>query len=231
MNRFLMIQILSFGLLGVGSTQAATIYSQTLPSEPIAAFGSSETLAVSQKSADNFSFSAANDKLIRSLRFIGGAGLSEPVADDFRVVFLEDAGGNPGAPLSGGELGIGPAFSRKPTGGQLLNGVITPFEYAINLPNAILLSPKVTYWVSISNSPLPSSGWAWARADGVLDQTTAATIGSIASGPWDTFTTGGMWFELNDHTIPEPSSQIILVLGLIAITVFGDRFSPKRSHW
>lgn len=204
------------------------VYSQVLPEEPGASFGSSDS-PISQKVADNFSLSGTNPITVRSIRFVGGSGLAIPPSDDFRIVFLEDMGGEPGAPLTGGDFSIGSAFSRTLTGGQLLNGVTIPSEYVVNLPGGITLSPNTTYWVSISNDLLPVAGWAWARAGGLFDQTTASTFGSIASGPWDTFVNGGMWFELNDQVIPEPSSFAILLLTLMATTLPRSRHYRRRS--
>lgn len=204
---------------------AAPIYSQVLPEEPSAAFGSNDS-PISQKVADNFSLSGSNPITVRSLRFIGGSGLANPVPDEFRVIFLEDAGGTPGLPLSGSDFNIGSAFSRTPTGGQLLNGVTIPQEYIINLPDGITLSPNTTYWLSITNSLLPNNGWAWARAGGVFDQEIASTTGVVATGPWTKgASSGGLWFELNDQIIPEPSSFVLLLLSLMATAI------PRSRHW
>jgi hypothetical protein len=203
---------------------AAILYGQTSPSEPTAAFASAD-FAIAQKSADNFLITGTEPVTVRSLRFIGGSGVDSAPTDDFRVVFLEDIGGIPGAPILGGDYNIGPAYSRQPTGGPTFgsrhpdgSGGIPPQEYIINLPEGITANPGTTYWLSITNTRLPNFGWVWARADGELDQTTAAAQGnaSIESGPWNTFVTGGMWFELNDHIVPEPSSLLILLSCFVA---------------
>ncbi len=229
MKRFFLLFVLGFGFIVTDPIKAATIYSQTTPEEPNAAFASSQFSPVSQKSADNFSINAFDSVEILSLRFIGGHGIADDVVDDFRIAFLEDVGGRPGAPLVGGDFHIGSAFKRSATGGDLLNGVIRPFEYLVNLPQAVEVNPNTTYWVSITNRPMPSSGWVWARADGELDQMTAATNGSITSGPWDAFATGGMWFELNDRIIPEPSSIGFLLIGLVSQLAIHSRSEPKRG--
>ncbi len=194
---------------------AAPVYSQVTPMDPIGAFASNDSLATSQRVADNFFIGGENPITIRSVRFIGGSGLSGPTLDNFRVVFFDDAGGSPGAPLSGGDFSIGPAFSRNPTGGQLLNGVTVPQEYVINLPNDITVNPNRPYWFSITNDILPVSGWVWARAEGTFDETIASVTDSIETGTWSTLVNGGMWFELSDHIVPEPSSLSLLIATLI----------------
>ncbi|QDT01222.1 PEP-CTERM sorting domain-containing protein [Adhaeretor mobilis] len=219
---------LAIGLSSAFNASAATIYSQTTPSEPFAAFSSAD-FPISQKSADNFLIDAAEPVTVRSLRFIGSTGVVTPTPDVFRVVFLEDAGGLPGAPLVGGDFDIGSPYSREPTGGPLLNGVTTPHEYIVNVPGGLVLSPGTIYWLSITNTPQPNLGWVWARADSELDQLTAATSGSVASGPWNTFETGGMWFELNDQTIPEPSSLLLLLASLCSTVVARSRQCNQAS--
>ncbi len=215
-RRLALLFVAGLGFAHVSSASAATIYSQTMPADPHAAFASHSAFDPPQILADNFSFDSPGSVTVRSLRVVGGTGLVESLIDDFRVVFLSDAGGMPGAPLTGGDFSIGPAFSRSPTGGPLLNGVTTPIEYAINLPSGMSLQPNTSYWLSVSNDPSPLSGWGWARANGVIDQSTASTNGSIEAGSWNTFANGGMWFELNDHNIPEPSTRAILT-SLIAL--------------
>lgn len=207
-------------LLCVGhanSAAAAILYSQTSPSEPRATFASFDDTTSAQRIADSFSIGGSDLVTVRSLRFIGGNGQLTVPSDDFRVVFLEDAGGLPGAPILGGDFDIGPAFRRQPTGGPTIggrgpgsSGGTTPLEYIINLPEGVSLSPETTYWLSITNSLLPISGWGWARAEGESDQTIASTTGSIESGPWNASESGGMWFELNGRIVPEPSLLVLL---------------------
>jgi len=191
------------------------VYSQVLPGEPVGAFSSLNAPGL-RKIADNFALNGPEPSTIRSLRFIGGAtGVPAPSPpDDFRIVFLDDNGGTPGTPLPGGDFAVGSAFGRKPTGGQLLNGVTEPYEYIINLASGIILSPGTTYWISISNDLLPDNGWAWARASGVLDPQTAGTRNDLIAGPWDTVTTGGMFFELDNQFVPEPTSMALFVIAL-----------------
>jgi len=201
----------------------APIYSQVLPEEPIGAFSSQEG-ENGQIVADNFVLDGPGPITVRSLRFIGGYGVRSPPPstppldalppDDFRVVFLEDAGGIPGAPIAGGDFAIGPAFLRTPTGGRLLNGVRNSIEFIVNLGKGISITPQTEYWITIVNNPGPDHFWQWARAAGVLDNQTVATTISIQAGPWNTFTNGGMWFELGDQIIPEPTSLIILLMGI-----------------
>lgn len=56
-------------------TWAAPIYSQVTPSEPTASFSSQDNSG-SQKAADNFVLPGTDPITIRSLRFIGGYGLT-----------------------------------------------------------------------------------------------------------------------------------------------------------
>ena len=226
MIRFLLFSAWSFTLVALYGdiSWAATLYSQIAPAEPTTAFASSEFSPTSQKIGDNFSIDAPNDVAIRSLRFIGSSGLGDAVQDDFRVLFFEDDTGLPGPPVPGGDYVVGQAFSRKPTGGELLNGILPPFEYAINLPQVLNLSPNTLYWLTIVNRPSPDSGWVWARADGAFDSQLASTQGDIVTGPWvHGSSSGGMWFELSDQVVPEPSSLLIVWTGLATITIFRRR--------
>lgn len=209
---------LAFGLSSGFNASAATIYSQTSPSEPFAAFASAD-FPISQKSADNFLIDAPEPVTVRSIRFLGNEGSETTPPDVFRVVFLEDAGGIPGAPLEGGDFDIGSPYSRLPTSWPVPTRLTNPLEYIINLPGGLVLDPGTTYWLSITNTRLPNFGWAWTRADGELDRLTAATFDSITSGPWSVFETGGMWFELSDQTVPEPSSLLFLLTSLCSLTI------------
>lgn len=209
---------------------SAPVYSQTTPAVPTASFASNDSYSTNQRVADNFSLIGSDPLTIRSLRFIGTSGPISQRSDDFRVVFLEDAAGIPGPPLTGGDFAIGSAFRRIPTGGELLNGVGVPIEYVINFPNAISLNPDTIYWISIVNDLLPTSGWSWARSNGGLDLTIASTTSDIITGPWTLgSSSGGMWFELNDQVIPEPSS-FVLVLLAIAASVLPRFLHPHKEH-
>ncbi len=224
MKRFACVIVVCLGLAYASNVPAAVIYSQAMPAEPHAAFASSESFPISQKIADNFAFDGDQDKVVRSLRFIGGSNTSDALTDNFHIVFLEDGGGLPGLPIQGGDFSIGQAFSSSPTGGQLLNGVTSPILYAVNLPQEVRFSPNTTYWVSITNSPLLSPGWIWARSQGTFDTRIASTTNEITTGPWvQGNSSGGMWFELNNHNIPEPSTLTFLLIGLFAAAVYGGR--------
>jgi hypothetical protein len=211
---------------GPDATQAAAIYSQITPSQPIGAFTSTDALDY-PKIADNFLLDVAQPTTIRSVRFIGGyiATMPPPITpplnalptDNFRVVFLADAGGSPGVPVSGGDFTLGAAARRNPTGAALLNGNQFPIEYALDLADGITLVPNTVYWISILNYPGPLYGWSWARATGVFDQQLAGTEGNMAAGPWAVYTAGGMFFALDDTNIPEPGSSTIFMIGLLVL--------------
>ena len=208
------------------AAQATVIYSQTTPAQPTGAFASTdEGRPTDQKIADNFSFGGPNPITIRSLSFIGGYGVTNPPPqtpplnalppDDFHVVFFADSAGAPGTPLANGDFMVVPSL-RTPTGGPLLNGLETPIAFVLDLGTGVTLNPATIYWVSIVNNPGPSYSWAWARANGVLDQQVASTYGEISSGPWQiTFNTGGMFFELSNNNVPEPDS-----VALCAVAAF-----------
>jgi hypothetical protein len=218
------------------TVRAEAIYSQTVPSSPTGASSSNDAgTATDQKVADNFLLNGPGPATIRSLRFIGGYGLTTPPpqtppldavpTDNFRVLFLTDSAGVPGLPVAGGDFQVGLPIRRTPTGGPLLNGVYTPFEYVIDLSSGITLSPSTTYWMSIVNSPGSNYFWGWARAAGVLDQKVASTFGDPTTGSWTVFTTGGMYFELNDENVPEPGAfRIFLSAG------FGVWWLRLRRH-
>jgi hypothetical protein len=199
---------------------AAVLYSQVTPAEPIGAYSSVDIPSVGQKIADNFVIDAAGPFIIRSLRFIGSYGMRNPPpltpplnalpGDSFRVVFLGDIGNGPGMPLESGDFAIGAAIRRTPTGGPLLNGITTPMEFVVDLGNGIELNPLTKYWLSITNNPGAEYGWSWARANGVLDSLVAATFEDIDTGAWTVGSHGGMWFELSDQNIPEPTTYVML---------------------
>jgi hypothetical protein len=221
--------------------RAGVIYSQTTPSQPTGAYSSNDAGSpTNQKVADNFLLSGPGPVTIRSLRFIGGYGVRNPPPpstppldalpdDDFGVVFFADSGGVPGVPLAGGDFQVGAAVRRTPTGGPLLNALLTPIEYSIDLGAGISLSPGSVYWVSIVDNPGNSYFWAWARAGGVFDQQVAATLGDVSIGPWNVSTSGGMFFELSDNNVPEPESFGILLAGTCGMWFV--RSSRRAKHW
>jgi hypothetical protein len=210
------------GIAFVRRVQADVIYSQTTPSQPLGAFSSNDRPTY-QKIADNFLFNGSAPVTIRSLRFIGGYGVTNPPpqtpplnalpTDNFRIVFFADSAGAPSFPLNGGNFNVGVPVDRTATGGPLLNGVVTPIEYSVDFGAGISLSPGAIYWMSIVNDPEADYFWAWARAGGVYDQQTAGTVGDITGGPWSIVTNGGMWFELSDSNVPEPSSFGVFLAG------------------
>ena len=115
-----------------------------------------------------------------------------------------------------------------PTGGSLLNGTLTPFEYVIDLADGISLDPGTDYWISVMNDPGPDHFWRWARADGILDNQTAATFDDVSTGPWNVFVNGGMFFELNNENIPEPTSlQILSIFALTTLLIRKRRSYPE----
>jgi hypothetical protein len=105
-----------------------------------------------------------------------------------------------------------------------LNGVYFPIEYVFNLGNGIVVSPDTVYWLAITNDAGPVHGWLWARAFGQYDQLTAATFDGIATGPWNVYGSGGMYFELNDQFIPEPTAFELF------LTVFLGAASVRRLY-
>lgn len=221
-------------LAPVQYVNSAPVYSQVLPSEPVGAFTSINT-ATAQKVADNFLLEGIGQITIRSLRFLGGYGVNSTPPftppldalppDNFRIVFLEDTAGGPGMPITEDDFSITSAFSRTPTGGQLLNGLFNPIEYVVDLGNGLTLNQGTVYWISVSNAPGPDHGWAWARAEGVLDMQLASTNSDVTTGPWIVGTSSGMWFELDDQNIPEPKSLIILATALFLIAL------RRSSRW
>lgn len=224
------IALICVFILGSGPTaQAATIFSQTTPEEPFSAYASHNSFEPPQYIADSFSFEAPSPKTVRSLRFIGGSGDVGDLPDDFHVVFLNDAGGHPGMPLQGGDYVIGSASNRFPTGAQLLGGITTPQEYVINLPVGITLSPNTVYWLSISNDLSAVSGWVWARAFGDFDRAIASTEGTIEGGAWKIHEVEGMWFELYDVNVPEPSTFTLLAMAAIAPIMIRRGIAPKAA--
>ncbi len=232
MSRLLCVILVGLGLAHACSARAATIYSQTTPAEPAAAFSSND-LQDAQKVADSFVLSGMEPLTIRSLRFIGGYTVRNPPPstppfdsiprDNFRIVFLEGENGIPEVIVPGADFLIDSAFQRRAIEGSVLNGFIRPIEYSVNLNEGLTLSPFREYWVTIMNDPGPDHSWQWARAVGVHDSITASTRGNVLTGPWDTFANGGMWFELNDHNIPEPYTLTFLLIGLFATAGYGGR--------
>ncbi len=232
-RRFFMVVLLS--CLGhITPTYGATVFSQAAPPDPSAAFNS-DVSSGGQKIADNFALAGSEAITVRSIRFIGGFGNTAPPpstpgldslpSDAIRVIFFEDAAGLPGEPLNGGDFTLANVVSRVPTGGPLLNSVYEPIEYGVNLGDGIALEPSTAYWVSITNEPSDSFFWVWARANGVVfDSKLASTMDSVTAGNWVAGGSGGgMWFELNDHNIPEPSTLTLLLISVFASAGCGGR--------
>lgn len=219
------IQHLLLICIAIGCVRSAAvaevIYKQTAPENPTADFTSID-IPGRQKVADNFVIEGGTPTTARSIRFIGGYGVNSPPPftppfdalpeDSFNVVFLGDDNGSPGTVIE--DFRVQAVFRRRPTDGPLLGGMLSPVEYLIDLGEGVPLSPKVEYWISISNDPGPNHGWGWASAFGDFDQNLASTFNSVESGPWNVFQSGGMWFELSSRNIPEPSGVLLLVTAI-----------------
>ncbi|QDS99454.1 hypothetical protein HG15A2_27770 [Adhaeretor mobilis] len=211
---------LCFDLTSQNISQAATVYSQTNPDEPRRSFSS----GTSQIVADNFVLTGSSQNVVRSLRFVGGYGLTMPPPltppldslpnDDFRVIFFEDAGGGPGVPVVNGDFSSPEVVVRTPRSGPLLNGIYNPIEYWLDLGEGIALSTSAVYWLSISNDAGDEHFWGWARGNYSYDANLASTFDSVESGPWQVGSGGGMWFELNNVNVPEPASHVLLSIAL-----------------
>ncbi len=218
----LRIAFYAIAAFSAAGASAATLYSQTTPDEPIGAF-SSQDMTSGQIIADNFSLSSASTVNVRSIRVIGaatGTSISQST-DIFRVVFFEDSNGLPGDTVEGGNFSEGVLSTRIPTEGQRLNGRNVPIEYSIDLADGVLLNPSTVYWISIMNDPEPRDGWLWARANGTFDSqiaTVRSTSGEFTGLPWvEGASSGGMWFELSDQNVPEPSSLLLITTSLAMI--------------
>jgi hypothetical protein len=219
--------------------RAAVIYSQVGPASPIGAYSSNDSgNATDQKIADNFVVNTPGPTSVRLLRFIGGYGVRNPPPstpplnalppDNFRVVFFADSAGAPGLPLVGGDFHVGAPVQRTPTGGPMLNGIVMPLEYFVDLGAGITMSPSTVYWMSIVNNPGANYSWAWANTAGAYDQRVAGTLGDILVGPWNVSSGGGMYFELSDSNIPEPTSFGVFLAGVFGIWCIRLTARPKR---
>lgn len=216
-----LLWLVAFTSLCVGQLRAAVLYSQIDSSAPTTALGSNDLGSASpttQKVADDFVVNASGPYTIRSLQFIGGYPLQvAPIpTDDFHIVFFSSAPvGVPEFPIAGGDF-HGVVVQRTATGGPLLNGIYTPFEYTVDLGAGITLSPAKIYCMVLMDNCGPNSFWEWARTStGVADQQVAETLGNISGHLWDTLHTGGMSFALSDNNVPEPSFfSLLTVLGV-----------------
>ncbi len=222
---------------GTESAEAAVIYSQMSPAQPVGAFTSTDRPDY-PKAADNFLLNVTQSTTVRSIRFVGGytATMPPPITppldslpiDSFRVVFMGDTGQTPGAPLAGGDFATGAAARRAPTHGSILNGVQFPIEYVLDLGSGITLTPNAVFWLSILNDPGSKYGWQWARTLGVYDQFTAETEGNVSAGAWSVYSTGGMFFSLDNANVPEPDTSTIFIFALMGIPVLHHR---RRGIW
>ena len=227
---FFPVLVVTFVISVAARVQGAPIFSQTFPSQLNGALSSYYAGYPDEvRIADNFIFGGSSSKAVCSLRFIGGRGIADASArpENFRVLFLNDREGNvpfssegiPGSPVPGGDFFVN-AFSRTPTGGRLLNTNTEPFEYEVNLPDAVVLNPRTMYWVSIS-AFLPDYRWNWATATGLIDGRIVTTGGDVATGPWfpSSGPSVGMYFELNEECVPEPFTLPLLAIGCIACLI------------
>ena len=114
--------------------------------------------------------------------------------------------GAPGSLLPGGDFHVIAPFSRTTTGGPLLGGIVTPLQYVVDLGTGINISPETVCWVSITNNVGADYGWVWANTAGAYDQGVASTYGSVSTGPWQVSSGGGMFFELYNTNVPEPTT-------------------------
>jgi hypothetical protein len=205
---FFPVLVVTFVISVAARVQGAPIISQTFPPEPTGALSSYYAGYPDEvRIADNFIFGGSSSKAVRSLRFIGGRGIADASArpENFRVLFLNDREGNvpfssegiPGSPVPGGDFVVN-AFSRTPTGGRLLTTNTEPFEYEVNLPDAVVLNPRT-----------------------LIDGRIATTGGDVATGPWfpSSGPSVGMYFELNEESVPEPFTLPLLAIGCIACLI------------
>jgi hypothetical protein len=203
-------------LLTVSVAHAAPIFTQHVASNT----GYPSELEFGVLIADDFSI-AANDTA-RSVSWRGAYAFdnSAPAVDDFEIRFYANAAGEPGALLQ--TFAVGNAVSRTLVG-PLLG--FTEYGYSANLGTGFDIAAGTTYWLVIANDTAgDNDNWYWSvqRDVGNVQLTTDAAASWGTAAP-----AAAAYFALdNAAVVPEPSSLLLMGLGLAAVM----RRAPARSH-
>lgn len=209
----LLTVLLSFAVV-VPSAQATVIFDNgSAASGDFEGFSDPE---VPQIVADDFVLSASDT--VRSIVVFGGYFSNDtlPASDNFSVTFYNDAG-MPGTPVGSSALTV---FSRVDTGLLAILGTRI-FRYEVDLANPQTFTSGTAFWISVVNDTSggvdPDDDWVWIlspiEAGGNLNF-------SVNGGASWTSTSQIARFQLdNAFAIPEPSTGLLLALGLVALAV------------
>ncbi len=173
------------------------------------------------------SFQLTQSSLISSLSWQGDycsndLAANPPSADStsFSLDFYTSAGGVPGAFLSGETVGVGGGGVQETLLGNdsILLGFVTPttasfYDYSVNLPTPISLSGGTTYFLSIvanTTNPVGLPYWQWMSGG-----YNGPTYSSYSSGPQ---ASSSRTFTLEGSAVPEPSSLVLFVLGVVGVS-------------
>lgn len=212
--RTLTTTLLTIGSLVVGA-DASTIWNNgAFTPTNFGAYFSEGTNRVS----DDFSITVGDT--IRSIEFWGvhwSSGV-EPTVELFTLAIYADAAGNPGALSASSNLTL---VSKSDTGFDHNNSSgANILEFTMDLDSPINLSAG-TYWLSVFSANNPGTDFAWQESG--LD----GAGNSRRSGD-----SGTSWFVSNNITsfnisntaaIPEPSSTLILGIGVMGVIALRRR--------
>lgn len=153
--------------------------------------------------ADDFRFD--QNTLIGGLNWWGGYFNPPPGPDNFTIRLYTDNAGQPGLLLTGFNLG---PITKTPTGSFVNPGLYAEFRYSADLLSPFEAKAGDRYWLSIVNPPRDI--WLWEASGNPLNP---GVQRSFHGGDWQPYFDNTA-FEL--VSVPEPSSSLLLTVGLLA---------------
>lgn len=221
--------LITFGSLA-GRADAVVLYTSGTSASIAAAIGVRSSAPSLQTVATTFSL--ASDSALTGFTAEGiyqgvqGTTIYDLADDLFQIALHSDSGFAVPGSLLGSTISTS-VFSRSDTGVDYLDGTDTYdiFSFSVEFPASVNLNAG-DYWISIINSTPadPDSVWSWS-----FSSTGGPSDPRYASNSTDqlsayTFTTNrSMVFTVEGSAIPEPSSALLLGLGVLGFAARARR--------
>lgn len=221
---------------GLGQAHAVVIYDNGSSTQAVN-FADPVTDGYVDEAADDFSL-AAGQTTIGEIHWWGIYDTTPSVTDSFTITVYENIGAFPknhpnanAVVANVNVLQVDRAATAFTT--TTFNGSKPVYSYSAAI-TPLTLAPNTLYWLGISNAS--GHAWGWSAAQGNM------TLNShVRFGPGDPFSFAGfdnglqqvgykLSFNLTDvvHDVPEPSSGILLVLGVVGLGISSRWYRRAR---